>query len=174
VAAIGVAPIVDLQAGLAALEEDIPRVLKIEGASSLEELGWSRPNKLVLLVPITGTRAGQTDAYLLRLGFQAYRKWPPSAQFVNPETQGYRYPEDQHHVPMLTSPECHAHAAFANTTGSPRQLICCSVTLEFYEVQHGVHPHHLWRETDTFFRTITAIRKAFASFYQGRFPSNGR
>jgi hypothetical protein len=174
VATAGVAPTVDLQAGIAALEEDLPRVLKVEGVSSLEQLGWSRPSKLVLLIPMTGIRAGQTDQYLLRLAFQAYRQWPPSAQFVNPETQAYRYPEDQHHVPMLTSEECRTHAAHPRTPTDLRQLICCSATLEFYEIQHGVQPHHLWRDTDTFFTTITAIRKAFTSSYQGRFPEHGR
>ena len=169
-AVAGVPPTIDPQAGIAALEEDIPRVLKVEGVSSLEQLGWSRPTRLVLLIPMMGTHAGQTDKYLLRLAFQAYRKWPPSAQFVNPETQAYRCPEDQHHVPKLTSQECYSHTAYRKTPAdSPRQLICCSATLEFYEIQHNVKPNHVWRETDTFFTTITAIRKAFASSYQGRF-----
>jgi hypothetical protein len=166
----GVPPTVDLQAGLAALEEDIPRVLKIEGVSSLEKLGWLRPSKLVLLIPMAGARAGQTADYLLRLGFQAYRRWPPSAQFVNPETLTFRYPEDQRHVPIVKSQECYTHAAYRRTPKDcPRQLICCSATLEFYEIQHGVQPYHVWRQTDTFFTTIMAIRKALASSYQGRF-----
>ena len=53
------------------------------------------------------------------------------------------------------------------------QLICCSATLEFYEVLHNVEQQHLWSESDTFFTTVMAIRKAFASFYQGRFPAYG-
>lgn len=168
-------PTVDVAAGLVALEEDIPKVLRIEGASSLEELGWSRPNKLTLLVPMRGKRAGATDDYLLRLGFQAYRKWPPSAQFVNPETQTYRDHGDQHHVPKLTSPECRTHIDYRRSQAdTPIQLVCCSATLEFYEVLHSVEPYHVWRGTDTFFSTITAIRKAFASFYEGRFPEYGR
>jgi hypothetical protein len=167
-------PTLDVQAGAAALDEDIPRVLRVLGCSSLEELGWSRPNKLSLLLPMSGTFQDKKDEYLLRLGFQAYRKWPPSAQFVNPTTSAYVYPQDQHFVPMLTSPECHTHVAYQrNPQSSKIQLICCSATLEFYEVLHGVEPHHLWRETDTFFTTITAIQKAFTSFYQGRFPSDG-
>lgn len=167
----GVAPTMDVQAGLQALEEDLPRVLRIEGVSSLDELGWFRPSKLALLVPMTGTRSGRTDEYLLRLGFQAYRKWPPSAQFVNPETRAYQYPDDQHHVPKLTSAECRTHVNYGGNASNPgRQLICCSATLEFYEVLHGVQPHHLWRETETFYTTIVAIRKALASNYEGRFP----
>jgi hypothetical protein len=167
-------PTLDVQAGAAALDQDIPRVLRVLEASSLEELGWSRPNKLSLLIPMTGTINGKTDKYLLRLGFQAYRRWPPSAQFVNPETLTYLYPQDQQFVPKLASPECWVHVAYQQTSQSSKiQLICCSATLEFYEVLHSVKPEHLWRETDTFFTTITAIQRALGSSYQGRFQIDG-
>lgn len=163
-------PTQDLQAGAAALDEDVPRVLRILAVPSLEDLGWSRPNKLSLLVPMTGTHQGNEENYLLRLGFQAYRKWPPSAQFVNPESKVYVYPDDQRFVPRLTSPECYTHAAYRPTPqASPVQLICCSATLEFYEMLHQVKAEHIWRETDTFLTTITAIRKALTSFYGGSF-----
>lgn len=168
-------PTQDLQAGATALDEDIPRVLRIMEASSLEDLGWSRPNKLSLLVPMAGMHQCNEDHYLLRLGFQAYRKWPPSAQFVNPETKGYVYPNDQRFVPKLMSPECYTHVAYRPTAQAyPVQLICCSAILEFYEVLHQVKPEHLWKETDTFLTTIMAIRKALTSFYGGRFSDNGQ
>jgi len=51
-------PTLDVQTGAAALDEDIPRVLRLLGASSIEELGWSRPNKLKLLVPMCGVFRG--------------------------------------------------------------------------------------------------------------------
>jgi len=164
-------PTIDAQAGLAALEEDLPRVLSLLEVPSIEALGWSRPSKLSLLVPLTGTLNGKEDRFVLRLGFQAYRSWPPSVQFVNSETGNYVYPQDQQFVPRLTSPECQTHAAYNLPGGRTVQLVCCSATLEFYEVLHSVHPDHLWRDTDTFFTTITAIRKALTSAYQGRFPS---
>ena len=162
----------DLEAGTAALEEDLPRVLKMLGATSMEDLGWSRPNKLTLLIPLSGIYQGHTDDYLLRLGFQAYRAWPPSAQFVNPETQSYSCPQDQHHVPRLTSEECRTHIEYLH--GERKiQLICCSATLEFYEVKHHVKLEHLWSESDNFWITVNAIKRAMDSFYQGRFPKHG-
>jgi hypothetical protein len=175
VAQANVMPTQDLQAGAAALDEDIPRVLRLMDASSLEELGWSRPSRLSLLVPMVGTYQGNENKFLLRLGFQAYRKWPPSARFVNPETASFVYPQDQCFVPKLTSSECHTHIAYRqNAQAAPIQLICCSATLEFYEVLHQVKPEHLWRETDTFLTTIMAIRKAMTSFYGGRFSTDGQ
>jgi hypothetical protein len=167
-------PTLDVQAGAAALDEDIPRVLNLLGADSLEALGWRRSNRLTLLVPMSGVFQGAKDDFLLRLGFQAYRKWPPSAQFVNPSTHVYAHPTDQHFVPRLTSPECHTHTEYARPGGGTLQLICCSATLEFYEVLHGVEPQHIWRETDTFLVTTTAIQKAMTSFYGGRFPVHGK
>jgi hypothetical protein len=167
-------PTLDVQAGAAALDEDLPRVLRLLNASSLEDLRWARPTRLSLLVPMSGVFHDKKDEYVLRLGFQAYRKWPPSAQFVNPTTSAYIYPQDQHFVPKLTSPECQTHVAYQRTPQSNRiQLICCSVTLEFYEVLHSVEQHHLWRETDTFLATISALQKALTSFYQGPFPVYG-
>lgn len=175
VATANVAPTINLAAGAAALDEDLPRVLRLEEATSLEELGWERPSRLVLLVPMHGSHDGMTDDYLLRLGFQAYRSWPPSAQFVNPETREYNYPQDQHHVPKLTSPECRTHVNYQRQAGSPQiQLVCCSATLEFYDVFHHVEAEHLWSESNTFLTTIVAIRKAFASHYEGRFPKHGQ
>lgn len=168
-------PALDLGAGLAAFEADLPRVLRVEGAERLEDLGWSRPSKLSLIVPMHGTHEGKTDRYLLRLGFQAYRTWPPSAQFVNPDTLAYSYPADQHHVPVLTSEECKTHPGYQEHESRPKiQLICCSATQEFYDVLHGVEAHHVWDESNTFLTTIVAIRKAFGSHYGGRFAPNGQ
>jgi hypothetical protein len=163
-------PTLDVQAGAAALDEDLPRVLAVLGVSSLEELGWSRPNRLSLLVPMKGVWQGRTDEFVLRLGFQAYRKWPPSAQFVNPATGAYAPPDDQQFVPKLTSPECQTHVAYQRTPQSAKiQLICCSATLEFYEVLHSVNQDHVWSEGTRFLATINAIQKALGSHYQGRF-----
>lgn len=170
-------PTIDIQAGLAALEQDLPRVLDVFEASSLTDLGWMRPSPLALHIPIKGTFQGKTDQYLLRLGFQAYRLWPPSAQFVNPGTGCYSFPADQVHVPKLTSGECYTHVAYRYDVHGERrqkQLICCSATLEFYEVLHSVEDALVWHGTETFLSTVNAIRKAFTSHYQGRFDEHGR
>ena len=164
-------PTIDLQAGLAAFEEDLPRVLRVLDAPSIEALGWTRPNAISLLVPMMGTFNQKVDHFTLRLGFQAYRTWPPSALFVNPSTGAYSYPDDQQHVPKLTSPECYTHIGYQRVpTDAKRQLICCSATFEFYDVLHPVDAQFLWRDTNTFLTTLQAIQRAMASFYQGRFP----
>ena len=167
--AVAPPPVIDVQAGAKAIEEDLPRVLAALGVTSLEELGWVRPDKLTLLIPMRGERGGNSDNYLLRLGFKAYRRFPPSAQFVNPQTSAYDPAHDQKYVPRLASQECHTHTAYPKPGGGTVQLICCSAVLEFYEVAHDVKSEHLWRDTNTFLTTVTAIRRAFTSSYAGRF-----
>lgn len=169
-----VRPQLDVHAGRAAVEEDLPRVLHVLEAPSLEALGWSRPNKLTLLVPIVGVHQAKSESFLLKLGFQAYRTWPPSAQFVNPQTCDYIQQQDRHHVPKLTHSGCHTHPEYGAANGAKVQLICCSATLEFYDVLHSVQPHHVWRETDTFLATLNAIWLAFESSFQGRFEPHGQ
>lgn len=168
-ALVGVTPVLDPKAGLAAFEEDLQKVLALEGVTSPEELGWRRVGKQTLLVPMEGVNGGIPDTFLLRLSFQAYRQWPPSAQFVNPETLTFEPGKDSHHVPRLISNECHTHLAYAHPSGGTVQLICCSATLEFYDVLHQVEPQHLWDGRSTFLSTIVAIRRAMTEHYQGRF-----
>lgn len=50
------------------------------------------------------------------------------------------------------------------------QLICCSFTAEFYLIQHGVQPEHVWdSERYTFGATIHRIQRALRSaHYRGR------
>lgn len=167
-------PTIDTVAGLNSLEEDLPRVLHVLGATSIEDLGWTRPNKLVLHIPMTATFNGVADEFLLRLGFQAYSKWPPSAIFINPASGTYAFPEDTHHVPHLTSGECQTHTGYDRPGGGKMQLICCSATLEFYDVLHSVDPHHIWKETTSFLTTYRAIERAMATSYQGRFKPHGQ
>lgn len=166
------APTLDLVAGAAALDRDIPRVLALVGATSLDDLAWSRPSKLTLLVPLQARSAqGRREDFMLRLGFEAYPAWPPSAQFVNPSTKIFSPPQDRCFIPKLTSQECYTHAIY-----QPKgiQLICCSATREFYEVAHSVEDRHIWDKRNTFYTTIIAIERAMAESYQGRFDVDGR
>lgn len=161
-------PIVDLAAGRQVLKEHLPRVLSFKN-QTLEELGWRLHSDRTLLVPMRGSHAGREEDYLLRLDFMTRSEWPPSARFVNPETLDYELHVDQHHLPMLTSPEVHVHTAYDCPGGRKIQLICCSAVLQYYDVLHGGEDNILWRGGDTFLRTLTAIERAFLSHYSGRF-----
>jgi hypothetical protein len=166
-------PTQDLVAGRAVLEADLPLVLDVYGAARLEDLGWRREGLRKLIIPFSGGQGKETDTYLLRLDFRAGRDWPPSAQFVNPQTLTYNGLADQHHLPQLRSPEVHVHPQYqAPVLLQPIQLICCSATYEYYDVLHAGDAALLWQNTDNFLITLSAIGRAMAQHYHGRFAAH--
>lgn len=165
-AATGVTPIPDPNRGRAALQRDLVKVLRSRG---LEELGWQQPNDLTLLIPMTAQGANAAnDEYLLRLHFDCYPEWPPSALFVNPETFNYEHrPEDVVWLPRI---EGNQQIAVHQNYSQRSQLICCSTTLEFYLMNHSVKAEHVWdANRQNFNATISAIRHGLCPlFYKGR------
>jgi hypothetical protein len=149
---------------------------------SLESIGWQRPDPLTLYVPLRGytkvtaasaygfdpsepaadsghafAGAPEGDEYLLRLYFSHYSDWPPSARFVNPDT-GRFGADDTRWLPMISGTnELHVHPSYGGP-GS-EQLICCSATLEFYLVNHGVENRHRWRPGSSFAITLNVLSR---------------
>lgn len=159
-------PVQDIHAGREAFQRDLQAVLK-EG--TLADRGWSKPDDLSLLVPMLVENAAQgpVDLYLLRLVFDHYPKGPPSAQFINPLTMTYTFPDDVRWVPKCeNAPDIHFHPNYNNGG----QLICSSTTLEFYKVNHDVKPEHVWdSQRMNFLATLAAIRRGLApTYYKGR------
>lgn len=167
-----VRPTLDLAAGREVLEQDLQAAADFFGGDPIQAHGWRRLGSRGLLIPLTGRLQDQEeDAYLLKLEFMAGREWPPSAQFVNPETNAFAGLADQHHLPRIESPEVRVHAQYGSPHHTqPIQLICCSATLEYYDVLHGGNDAYLWRPTDTFLITLDAIRRALTAHYSGRWP----
>ena len=153
-----------------AIEAHLPVVLR---GRTLEEVGWERPDPLTLLIPVPGNTAdGAWDDYLLRLGFLYYPDWPPSTQFVNPETRAYRFPEDKCWLPKIEGTgeiAVHAQYDLPNNAGKI-QLICSSVTLEFYQVLHSVEERLVWNpKVQNFAATLAAIERGLRQpYYKGR------
>lgn len=167
-AEIGQDPVLPTPASaLAALERDLPVVLE---GRTLEQAGWLRPEPLTLVLPLLADTPPR-DFYFLRLNFAYYSEWPPSARFVNPYTLEYQIGSDRHWLPKIEgTPEIQVHENY----GSVGQLICCSATLEFYQIRHDVKAENVWNpKTDpdahNFAFTINAVKRALLSaFYKGR------
>lgn len=153
----------------AALDADLPLVLR---GRTLAEVGWTQPDPLTLLVPLFGTCAdGTHDDYLLRLNFLYYPDWPPSALFVNPKTKSFRHPEDLAWLPRVDGKgEISVHAQYDIPGGGKTQLICASVTLEFYQVLHDVKECMVWdHQRQNFAATLAAVERALRQpHYHGR------
>lgn len=166
-------PTMDLAAGREVLKSTLPHVLNALRAPDLESLGWHKPNENTLLIPMRGSYGGKEDDYLLKLHFRTGREWPPSAQFVNLDTLTYDPAKDQGFLPKLQSNQCNMHSAYETPDHRTIQLICCSATFEFYDVLHGIDNQDLlWKDTDTFLVTISAIERAMSSHYHGRMARN--
>lgn len=150
--------------GREAFSRDLKKFL---GDSTLADRGWMQVDDLTLLVPLFAqVPSGQTDMYLLRLVFDHYPAFPPSAQFINPLTLDYVYPRDVAWVPRCEAP----FVAFHPFYNGQLQLVCSSTTLEFYKVNHSVEPANLWNpERSNFRSTLAAIRAGLAAEnYKGR------
>lgn len=159
-------PVQDIHAGRDAFLCDLQSILKDD---TLTDRGWAKPDDLTLLVPmqVENPLHGGADLYLLKLFFDHYPKGPPSAQFINPLTMTYVYPDDLRWVPRCEgATDIHFHPNYNNAG----QLICSSSTLEFYKVNHAVEPQHVWDpQRMNFLTTLTAIRRGLApAYYRGR------
>jgi hypothetical protein len=161
----GQAPVQNVAQGRQAFADHLKRAL---GNRTLDDVGWAKPDDLTLLVPLFATRSeGNKDAYLLRLCFDHYPVWPPSTQFVNPLTLDYRLTEDARWVPQAPG---HQEIAFHTNYNGSGQVVCCSLTLEFYKVNHSVEKDLVWQgDKQTFVATIAAIKRVLLPpYYVGR------
>lgn len=162
-------PVVDVHAGRAALAEHLERFLK---ARSLGEVGWAQPDDLTLLIPLFGTTsAGAIDPYLLRLHFDCYPAFPPTARFINPLTGRFDGAADAAWLPKINLAEIKTHLSYGGwPDGRQAQLICTSMNCDFYAVRHSVQKEHMWDpERHTFSSTLAEIRKGMGpSGYSGR------
>lgn len=163
-------PIADPHRGRAVFAEHLPRVL---AGRTLEECRWSVAGPLCLFVPVCAGPEGADD-YLLRLGFEYYPTWPPTAHFVNPQTLSFDGARDLYWLPRVEGDSGFAvHQVYQHSNYSG-QLVCCSFTAEFYLILHSVNSEHLWdSERHTFGATISRVHQALRSpFYKGRFDPN--
>lgn len=154
----------------AAMEQDLVKVLHGRGVT-WEESGWRRIHDHGLLIPVTGYFKEVADApdFLLRLEFFHYPDWPPSAQFVNPATGKFVIGQDGFWLPKIDCDEIKTHENYGSNQG---QVICSSVTLEFYTVLHSVEEKHVWKHPrQNFAATLNQIEWALRHHYHGRFAA---
>ena len=158
----------DPEVALAAFDADLPRVLR---GKTIDEVGWQRPDPLTLLIPMWAAVAGvPPDLFLLKLYFGYYPEWPASAQFVNPITRAYDPEKDKIWLPRIEgNSRIQVHPIY-DGNGRKLQLICSSMTLEFYLIRHGGKEEHVWSHPQrNFSATINEIRGGLLpQWYRGR------
>jgi hypothetical protein len=163
---------------------------RIEAAEQARANGWhfTRLDPLQAVVTVTAVRpSGERDTYHVKLGGEYYDTYPPTTAFVcpprpalaaRPAREGWiEAPQGSRWLPTLNSLEWFAiHAAYsfpngvANAPdGVPRQLVCCSMTFEYYISGHNPTPGQRWQQgRHTLGATLTRIQDALTSpSYQG-------
>jgi hypothetical protein len=163
---------------------------RVEAGKQARAHGWSfgRLDPLHVVVTITAVRpSGEPDTYHVKLGAEYYDTYPPTTSFVCPPrpATGHRpardgwpeAPPGSLWLPAVQSMEWFAiHPAYtfpngvANARdGVARQLVCCSMTFEYYVSSHQPNPGQRWRQgRHTLGATLTRIQTALTSAnYQG-------
>jgi hypothetical protein len=116
----------------------------------------------------------------VRLGGEFYDLWPPSALFVCPprgathertERLGWvTAPPASCWLPTVTPvPSFAIHSPYTFPDGRQGQLVCCSMTLEYYQSNHSPTAQQSWKQgRHTLAATLHRIHDALNSdSYQG-------
>ncbi len=144
-----------------------------------ERAGWTatRTGPLEAIVHITAERSDGEDTYHLRLRADWYDKWPPQAVFVAPptgESEEWRIPTGASRwLPKTTSfPDGSFafHTDYSFSEGPQRQLICCSMSFDYYTTGHTPTPAQHWEQgRHTVAALLNRVQKALRPpYYEGR------
>lgn len=159
-------------------------VARVGGGVQARERGWAFTwlDAMHVVVAVTGTRPdGQRDGYYLKLGAEYYDRYAPTTSFVCPPrpaagnapgrdgwTEAPAGSRWLPNVPQL--PWFAIHSGYGNfADGVARQLVCCSMTFEYYITGHGPTVGQQWRQgRHTLAATLNRVHDALNSpNYQG-------
>ena len=130
-------------------------------------------DKLILYADLWSTdeQSSRLDDYHLKLDLSYYRSWPPSVTFINPNSRSFDLRTDQKWFPKLASAppgtEAQFHVSY-NFGDGPRQLVCNSMALEYYQSNHSPNQDQRWNpERHNFGTTLSTIQLLLRKPYYG-------
>ena len=147
-----------------ALEAHLPVVLR---GRTLEEAGWKRPDPLTLLIPVIGICEGPARRLRAAPSLRLLPRLAARCPVCEPRDGGVPLPRRCARLPRVEGTnEIAVHVYYDNRL----QLVCASVTLEFYQVRHGVVPHLVWdANVQNFAATLAAVERGLRPpYYKGR------
>lgn len=159
-------------------------VRRVEQSEQARDAGWrfNWLDPLHVVVEMIGQRTtGERDQYYVKLGAEFYDLYPPTTAFVCPpdsagEAPGAAYawpeaPAGSRWLPVVNGlPWLAIHSNFAIfADGRPRQLVCCSMTYEYYITSHAPTSGQRWQQgRHTIAATLNRLQEALTSqYYQG-------
>ena len=128
---------------------------------------------LVLWVSIPSKREDGTPhpdgAYLHRLEFSHSPTYPPTVEFVNPDTRQYDPVKDQKWVPLIAKSPPQQSIAFHPAYDARGQLVCHSLNYEYYiRGGHNPGPEIHWKAgTHNLVTTLMFQQKMLTEPYYG-------
>jgi hypothetical protein len=159
-------------------------VARVSGGTQARERGWvfTGLDAMHVVVTVTGIRPdGQRDRYYVKLGAEYYDMYPPTTSFVCPPRPAVAnapgrdgWPEasaGSRWLPNVQGLSWFAiHSGYTGfADGVARQLVCCSMTYEYYVTGHGPAAGQRWRQgRHTLAATLNRVHDALNSpHYQG-------
>lgn len=159
-------------------------VAQVANSAQGRAYGWTflRIDPRHVVVAVIGVRAtGERDTYHVKLGAEHYDRFPPTTSFVcpprdasldRPARPGWlEAPLGSRWLPNVSGLAWFAiHSNFPSfADGVARQLVCCSMTFEYYISGHVPTPGQEWRQgRHTLAATLNRIQEALdSSSYQG-------
>ncbi len=135
--------------------------------------GWLRHDldPLHTLVALPATRSsGEIDAYYFRLGAEYYDAAPPTVALVEPDGLTHP-PEKSKWFPALDpKPSWFGlHAEYPWPSGPRRQLVCFTLSAEFYMTDHSPKDSEVWTQgRHTVAATLYRLAEALSpKYYRG-------
>jgi hypothetical protein len=162
-------------------------VARVSASALAREHGWrfTELDPMHVVVTLTAIRTGgECDIYHVKLGAEYYDPYPPTTSFVSPPrpaTDGEPAPENwaeaaaegSRWLPVVTPLTWFAiHPAYSYPADVvakacyrvPRQLVCCSMTFEYYISGHNPASGQQWQQgRHTLGATLTRIQDALTS-----------
>lgn len=178
---VGLPAVADAEIAAAVFGAHLARV---EASEQARASGWTftRLDPLHVVVGLAASRPdGRRDDFFVKLGGEYYDAYPPTTSFVRPPSAptGDRpagggwvvAPPGSRWLPVVNGLDWLAiHAVYSGyADGVPRQLVCCSMTFEYYITNHSPTPGQHWRQgRHTLGATLNRIQDALDSaHYQG-------
>lgn len=157
---------------------------RVRAGAQARAHGWTftTVDPLRTVVAMSASRAdGTDDRYHVMLGAQFYDLYPPTVMFVNPApgADGWREAAPTSRwLPVVGGINWFAvhpnyqyppHQIASELYTPPRQLVCCSMILEYYISNHNPTGGQRWQQgRHTLGATLTRIQDALTiPYYQG-------
>ena len=112
------------------------------------------------------------DDYHIKMDMSYYRTWPPGVTFINPVTKEFNPFTDLKWVPQIgikpPGVDIAYHASYALVNGQTKQLVCNSMTLEYYLSRHNPSTEQRWNPSiHNFGTTINTLDLMLRKPYYG-------